>query len=184
MKSIFVFLCMAFTCNLLAQSISASVSSDSILIGNTIKVTFKIEDTEAELETPQFENISIVGGPNYSNSVQIINGHRTSTQSVSYYIKPEVEGQLFIPPVSITDGNQFLETTAIELNVYPNPDGIINNIEPEGSFFFESMDFPFQGFNSDDFFKSPFDDLMPKNKENQKEKSQPKSKSKQKVRKI
>ena len=187
MKSTFVILCIALSLSALsisAQSIKASVSSDSILLGNTIKVTFKIENTEAELETPSFENMTIVGGPNYSNSVQIMNGHKSSSQSVSYYLKPEVEGQLFIPPVTITDGNQILETLAIEINIYPNPDGIINNIEPEGSFFFESMDFPFQGFDNSDFFKSPFDDLKLQKEESPKEESLPKSKSIQKTRKI
>jgi hypothetical protein len=184
MKSTLVILCIAFSISISAQSIKASVSSDSILIGNTIKVTFKIENTEAELEIPSFENISIVNGPNYSNSVQIMNGRKTSSKSISYYLKPEVEGQLFIPPVSVTDGNQILETTAIEINVYPNPDGIITNIEPEGSFFFESMDFPFQGFNNNDFFKSPFEDMKLEKEEAPKKETKPKSKSKEKIRKI
>ena len=184
MKSIVFILCIAFSYDTFAQSISASVSSDSILIGNTIKLTIKIENSESQLETPAFENISIVGGPNYSNSVQIINRHRTSTQSISYYLKPEIEGQLFIPPVSITDNNQILETSAIELNVYPNPDGIINNIEPEGSFFFESMDFPFRGFNNSDFFNSPFDEIIPNKPKEPKLQNKLKSKSKQKTRKI
>jgi|GEM_PF-6001450 len=189
MKSIFFALCFLLACDISAQSISASVSSDSILVGNTLKVTFKIENSEAEIETPIFENISIVGGPNYSNSVQIMNGHRTSTRSISYYLKPQIEGQLFIPPVTLIHEDQILETAAIEITVYPNPDGIINNIEPEGNFFFESMDFPFQGFNNDDFFKNPFDGMqMPQIEKQEKEKlpkdTKPKSKSKQKTRKI
>jgi len=184
MRLAFVIACFAFSIGVSAQSINATVSSDSVLIGNTIKVTFTIKDTESNLETPQFINMTIVGGPNYSNSVQISNGHRSSSQSISYYLKPEVEGQLFIPPVSIIEENNILETSAIEINVYPNPDGIINNIEPEGNMFFESMDFPFQNFNSDDFFNSPFDDLNRNKKVEPKIEKQPTSKSKQKTRKI
>ena len=123
MRSILIAALCLFYGGLNGQKITATVSSDSILIGNTFKLTYKIENIDSEFEAPIFdESLTIVGGPNYSNSVQIMNGHQTSSQSISYYIKPIAEGQFFVPPVSIVDGNNILETVAIEINVYPNPD--------------------------------------------------------------
>lgn len=162
-----------------AQSIRVDVSSDSILLGNTVKVTFVVENSESELDVPEFD-MPIVSGPNQSSSIQIINGHKSSSQSFTYYLKPNSEGQFFIPPARLIDEDNILETQAIEINVYPNPDGIINNIEPNNNFFFESMEFPFGGFDMNDFWNNANPPINPNEKTDKKKNS----KSNQKVRKI
>ncbi|MBT8232645.1 MAG: hypothetical protein HKO66_09650 [Saprospiraceae bacterium] len=173
MRIVFFLLTMFVVQTMTAQSIKVEVSSDSILLGNAFKLTYLIENSENELEVPNIENMDIVGGPNYSNSIQINNGVRTSSQSVSYYLKPKTEGKFFIPPITIIEEDVVLETNAIEINVHPNPDGVITEIESNDNPFFKSFEFPF-----DDFKINPFFDKMEKEKKNKE------SKTKRKLKKI
>lgn len=131
--------------NLNAQTFSAEVSSDSILIGNYITIKFSCDEVKGEFEAPNFEDINIVSGPNVSMSTQIINGEYSGKKEITYHIRPTREGQITIPPAFYILDETTLETAPLVLNIYPNPDGIIQ--EPENrsnNFFFESFDFPFQ----------------------------------------
>jgi len=129
-----------------AQTISHTLSSDSILIGNWIELTYTIENSDGEFQAPTFSSLEIVGGPNTSSSIQIINGDKSSTTRYSYYLKPTELGQTIIAPAYLVDGGETLETIAIELNVYPNPENIITPPEQKN----ENSIFGFENF-------SPFD---------------------------
>jgi len=118
------------------QSITASVSSDSILMGNYIKLIFTVENMDGKFEAPQLTNLDLISGPNTSNSVQIINGTKTSKTTYSYYVKPTELGTITIPPAYLVAEDNSLETVPLELNVYPNPDNIIIEPESDQSSFF------------------------------------------------
>ena len=127
-----------------AQTLTATVSSDSILIGNYINVKFKCDDVNGKFEAPNFENVDVISGPNVSMSTQIINGEYSGSKEISFQIRPTVEGQITIPPAYYIIDENTIETQPIVLNVYPNPEGIIQNPETKtNNFFFESFDFPF-----------------------------------------
>ncbi len=121
-------LCSAFI--LLGQDavFSAKVNMDSVLIGNYIEVTFKVENvSNAKIEAPNFRGFKVVGGPNYSSSMQVINGDMTQSVSNTYWLEPTEVGQYFIEPASVSNGEELLETPPIEINVYHNPDNIVQN---------------------------------------------------------
>ncbi len=143
---------------------TASVSSDSVLFGNHIRVTFSIENGNAKnFEAPNFQGFNIVGGPNQSSSMSMVNGLTTQSMSYSYFIEPTEEGQFFIEPAIVEiDGNIF-ETEPIEIKVVPNPEGIIQHPEQRRS----------RSFNSFDSF---FDRSFPPREEQQKKKPKKKRK--------
>lgn len=162
--NLFLFMCLGFYMQ--AQSFTVQLSSDSILLGNSIRLSFTIEDSQAEFEAPDFEGMHLVSGPNYSSSVQIINGDMKSKKSISYILRPDNIGQHFIPPAYLIDEDYTLETEALELNVYPNPEGIIEGPPVmENNFIFDSFSWP----------EIPFKQAEPKKK---------KSKSNKPLRKI
>ncbi|MGA0285311.1 MAG: BatD family protein [Saprospiraceae bacterium] len=135
------FLCLGFCTQ--AQSFSVQLSSDSILLGNSFRLNFTIEDSQAEFEAPDFEGMHLISGPNYKSSVQIINGDMKSKKSISFLLRPERIGQFFIPPAYLVDEDLTLETEALELNVYPNPEGIIEGPPVmENNFIFDSFNWP------------------------------------------
>ncbi len=119
------------------SNITATVSSDSVLIGNTIIFKVSLENVDGEIQTPVFDGFEIVSGPNVSQSVSIINGDQTSSKSYSWYLRPIGEGQYFIDPVFVEGDEISLETEPIEINVYPNPEGIIEQprMSDENTFF-------------------------------------------------
>jgi BatD DUF11 like domain len=121
---------------------TATVNLDSVLLGNYIEVTFQVENVaNAKIETPNFEGFNLVGGPNFSSSMQVINGDVTQKVSQSYWLEPQDVGQYFIPPAQVKNGEEWLQTEAIEINVYHNPDGIVQEAPKRKK---EREDFGFQ----------------------------------------
>lgn len=108
------------------QSFEVKISSDSILLGNYLEVRFTAQNIQGQFEPPKFEDFDVVGGPNQSTSMRIINGQTTQTASYSFFIKPKSTGLLHIEPAYFTnEEEQSLETPPMEINCLPNPDGVM-----------------------------------------------------------
>lgn len=104
---------------------SARVSSDSILLGNYIKLTFLLENTAGtDFDAPDFEHFDVVSGPNISSSTSIINGVVSQSVRYTYYLSPRDIGEYYITPASIYAAERQLTTEPIAIQVLPNPDGI------------------------------------------------------------
>lgn len=171
--SAFLFAC-ALCITLMAQEESPKftmeISTDSILMDNYFEVKFTLENASGRnFYPPSFDGFNIIGGPNQSTSMSIVNGDMTQSVSYSYYLEPKDIGQFWIEPASIEAGENVLETTAIEVFVVPNPDGVKQypqQREQRRLFF-------------DDFFSRPRVELqpIPKNK-----KVEPKKKKRKTVR--
>lgn len=148
--------------NLDAQSLTHQVSSDSILLGNYFIYEIELSNFDADIGPPNLSAFEIVSGPNSSTSMSFVNGDMTSSKKLSWYLRPTELGQYFIEPISVSDNGEVLEADPIELNVFPNPNGIIEE--------------PRQNNTMDDFFnlrRHPFmervDPKVP-NEENKKPK--------------
>lgn len=128
----------------MAQSFTVNVSSDSVLLGNKIKVTFVVENLEGDFTASDFTDFIVHSGPNQSSQFSTINGHQTSKASYSFIIEPKSEGITYIPPAYLDQNGEVLETEAIRLDVYPNPDGIIVPIEEDG--IWQQFNFQFDPF--------------------------------------
>lgn len=141
-----LFISLSIVFKLDAQSLRQEVSSDSILLGNYFIYEIEITNAGTDIEYPDLRAFEIMSGPNVSSSISIINGDKSSSKTLSWYLKPSDLGQYFIEPISIEYDGIVLEADAIELNVFPNPDGII--IEPQ------------QKNSMDDFFNTKRPPLM------------------------
>ncbi|MEM9885093.1 MAG: BatD family protein [Bacteroidota bacterium] len=152
MKKAIVFLFLLSTWALPAQKevlFTVDVSTDSILMDNYFEVTFTLENASGkQFVAPSFEDFQVLSGPNTSSSMSIINGDMTQSISYSYYLKPKDIGSYYITPASIEADGALLETLAIEVGVFPNPDGIQQNPAQQKSSIFDSSS-PFDS----DFFK-------------------------------
>ena len=119
-------LCSVFI--LLGQSpaFTAEVSIDSVLMGNYIEVTFKVENVaNARIVPPDFSDFKVVGGPNVSSSMQVINGDVTQSVANTFWLEPKDVGQFYIGSAQVEHEGALLETAPIEINVYHNPDGVV-----------------------------------------------------------
>ncbi len=173
MKSRIIFLLLSiFLCvSLQAQEgskFTVTISTDSILLGNYFMVTFTLENAEGtNFQPPVFEGFNVISGPNTSSSFSMINGDVTQSVAYSYYLEPMDVGSYYIAPASIDLEDRVLETLPLEVNVYPNPEGIKQRSGGPMQQQFE--------FKMDDFFSFPeFDSMfqrpreMPKKKEKKK----------------
>lgn len=129
-----------------AQSLTHEVSSDSILLGNYFIYEIELTNFDADISRPKLDAFEIVSGPNTSSSMSFINGDMTSSKKMSWYLRPTELGQYFIEPISVSKNDEVLEADPIEINVFANPDGIIEE--------------PVQNNDMDDFFNLRSPSLM------------------------
>ena len=121
----------------------AKVNLDSVLLGNHLEVSFIVENVaNARVEAPSFEGFSIVGGPNYASSMSMINGDVTQSVIHTYWLEPKDVGQYYIGSAQVNAGDTVLETSPIEINVYHNPDGVVQKPQKDraGESFFQWSD--------------------------------------------
>lgn len=124
---------------------TATVTIDSVLLGNVIQVSFELKNAKGgQFNPPQFEHFDIVGGPNQSSSFSMVNGDVSQSMSYSYYLQPREVGTFYIEPASINADDTALETMPIEINVYPNPDGVKQD-PPKKQMEFDFWSTPRQG---------------------------------------
>lgn len=119
----------------LAQSpkFTVSVSSDTVLLGNYFELKFTIENAPSKgFEAPDLHQFNVIGGPNTSSSMSIINGEVSQSASYTYYLEPTDIGVYTIKPAYLTTGETALETPPIDIIVMPNPNGIIQRPHAPG----------------------------------------------------
>lgn len=109
-----------------APKFTVEVSTDSILLGNTVQVKFTLENASGDnFQAPVFEGFHVVSGPNFSSSVSIVNGEVSQTAAYTFFIEPNDIGNYYIQAASIQVGKDVLETKPLQVIVVPNPDGVI-----------------------------------------------------------
>lgn len=109
-----------------SPTFSVAVSSDTILLGNYFELKFTIENsTSAGFEAPDLHEFNVIGGPNTSSGMSIINGDVNQTASYTYYLEPSDIGVYTIKPAYLTTGELSFETPPIDIIVVPNPEGIV-----------------------------------------------------------
>ncbi len=137
--------------NLTGQvTVTASISSDSILLGNTVVYAVEVDGSSIDnidLDLPN--TLEVVSGPNVSKSMTIVNGDVSQTSTYTYYLKPVDIGMQYIPPVTVHTEDGVLETVPLELHTYPNPDNIIQQPEQQS---FNQNQF---NFDFNDLFDQP-----------------------------
>jgi hypothetical protein len=134
----FVFALIALCQYAVAQhpSFSVEVSSDTILLGNYFELKYTVENAPgSSFEGPKLAPLILLGGPNTSTSMSIINGEVSQSASYTYYVEPPDLGNYVIPPAYVTLEDAVLETPPINIIVVPNPDGIVQRPHTPGKRF-------------------------------------------------
>lgn len=159
-KPILLLLSSLFCVAIFAQKevvFKSSLSSDTVLLGNAFELRYIIENAETvQFTPPEFEDFQLVGGPNTSNTMRMINGDVTRSMTYSYYLQPLEEGRVLIPSASIELPNGLLTSDPTVIVVLPNPEGIIET--PKGEqrdLFFDRNPFDHP------FFRSPLETRPP-----------------------
>jgi len=107
------------TTELTAQTFTAAVSKNRVVVGEPIQIDFSVSNGGADNFKPPsaFKEFDILSGPNHSSSVQIINGNMSQSTSVSYFIRARKEGKFTIDPASVIINGTKRESNSIVIEV-------------------------------------------------------------------
>lgn len=111
-----------------AQKIDVATSYDTVYAGNMLAVRYSMENWQADLTEPDFGKFEFVGGPQITSSTSYMGGQRTSSKSITFYLKPPEEPGVYKLPQQTFRG-EGKEAVASEksITVMINPEGIQQN---------------------------------------------------------
>lgn len=116
----FIFLLLGFQF-IFAQSFTASVDKNPVAENERFEVSFTFEGSDINsirnFTPPSFQNFRILGGPNQSTSMQIINGAVSASRTFSYVLLPNSIGVFTIGSASIEFKGQVLKTEPLKITV-------------------------------------------------------------------
>lgn len=136
MRATILYIFLALSLQLSAQSFNASVTANPVAVGEQFQLTFTFEGNGKNFKAPVFEGLRILNGPSQStsSSMQIINGQRSmsKTTAFSYFVTALNEGSITIGPASIQANGQIYQTKPLKLKVTkadPNSKSNVLNIK-------------------------------------------------------
>lgn len=103
----------------IAQNIqfTAKTNRTKVGTGETFQISYTINGNGSDFKAPTISDFKIVGGPNQSSSVQIINGSFSQNLSFSYYLAPIKEGVFKIKPASIKVDGKIYQSNELSIEV-------------------------------------------------------------------
>jgi hypothetical protein len=110
------------TVSTFAQEFTASVDRNPVPVGERFTVSFTINGSGSDFKGPDFKGFTVLGGPNQSQSIQIINGRTARSFTLSYMLLADKTGTFTIGPASIMSDGNLLKTQPLTINVLPESD--------------------------------------------------------------
>ena len=99
-------------------SFEASSDSRNVPLGEVFEVKFTLKNGQGTgFNPPQFSDFTVVGGPNRMNSMTMINGNATSSETYSYVLQAKREGQFTIGSASISAKGKNYTTPPLSITV-------------------------------------------------------------------
>lgn len=120
--NLILILILLFSEGVFAQSFTASVSKNPVTVGERFQVTFSVNTVGTNFKAPDFKGLSVLSGPNQSQSIQIINGAMNRSLSFNYILYADKVGDYTINPATITIDGQAEKSNSIQIKVLPESD--------------------------------------------------------------
>ncbi len=120
MKSFFyLFLLLSFPFALTAQAtFTATTDAKQIPIGEVFEIQFSLKNAQGQgFRPPSFGEFNVVSGPNRMNSMTMVNGVASSSETYSYVLQAKKEGVFTLGVATITAKGQMLRTDPLSISV-------------------------------------------------------------------
>ena len=96
----------------------ASTDAKQIVAGNYFEISFTLENARSQqFKAPSFVNFKIVGGPNTSTQMSIVNGRRSQKMTYTYTLTTDKLGKYSIGPAEVTVNGKPLKSNPITIEV-------------------------------------------------------------------
>ncbi|MEO0311914.1 MAG: hypothetical protein RIQ89_1571, partial [Bacteroidota bacterium] len=108
--------------------LSLSISSTTVAVGDQFRVEYRLEGNAKNFNGPNFNDFTVVSGPNQSQQTQIVNGNFYQFSAFSYVLQANKEGTFTIPAANVDVGNKkvYSNTAAIKV-AKGNPNNPVAN---------------------------------------------------------
>ena len=110
----------------------AKVSKTKLGVNERLRIDFEMNKDGDNFTPPNFDNFTVVGGPNTSVSNSWINGVRSFAKTYSYFLAPKKQGNFRIEQATIEIEGQTYKTQVVNVQVTPaverpnDPDNALN----------------------------------------------------------
>lgn len=98
-------------------AVTVQVSADTVYPGEIITVTYSVENGQGRLNLPDMTGLPVISGPNTSSSFLYQGGTVRSTQSYSFQLVAQEEGELLIPAATYTERDHVQDIGALVIVV-------------------------------------------------------------------
>ncbi len=114
-----------------AQVTFKATAPNTVVLGEQFRLTYMLNDEGKDLRVAEFPGFEILYGPSVSTSksYSIVNGQTTSSvsNSYTYTLMPNKEGEFEIPPATIKVGNSEYKSNSLTIKVLPQDQASGNN---------------------------------------------------------
>jgi hypothetical protein len=97
--------------------LTASLNKNSVAVGEQFQLTYTINGNGRNFQGPDLRDFNLLGGPNQSSQIQIINGSYSQSLSFTYYLQAKAEGNYKIGFASIEADGKRIQSNGLIINV-------------------------------------------------------------------
>ena len=114
---LFYVLIFSFTRIFAQISFEASVSKNSLGINERLRIVFEMNENGDNFTPPNFKDFSIIGGPNQSVSNSWINGKRSFSKKITYFLSPKSKGNITIGQAIVKINGEIYKTSPLKIEI-------------------------------------------------------------------
>ena len=114
---LFYVLIFSFTGIFAQISFEASVSKNSLGINERLRIVFEMNENGDNFTPPNFKDFSIIGGPNQSVSNSWINGKRSFSKKITYFLSPKSKGNITIGQAIVKINGEIYKTSPLKIEI-------------------------------------------------------------------
>lgn len=103
---------------LMAQQLKASAPSQ-VQVGQRFQISWQLNASGSDFVAPEITDFQVLGGPNQSTSVQLINGSMSQSITLSYVLRAVKEGAFNIGPARMQVDGKEVQSNELTINVIP-----------------------------------------------------------------
>lgn len=112
-----LFILLLLTNCLLSQTLTTTVSSTRVAVGEGFQVQFSLSGGGKNFKLPPMSEFEILEGPYQSSSTSITNGVVNQSSSLTYVLAAKKEGKLTLGPATVLANGKTIQSNSITIEV-------------------------------------------------------------------
>ena len=102
---------------LLAQTLTTSVSTTKVAVGEAFQIQFSLSGPGKNFKLPPMSDMDVLEGPYQSSSTSVNNGTVTQSSSLTYVVSAKKEGKLTIGAATVISNGKTIQSNPVSIDV-------------------------------------------------------------------